>query len=114
MSEWQTYSGNGGCVEFQRQLDGSMLVRDTKDRTGPYLQFTGHEWSVFTDGIRAPRRGDAVAEWLKAGRDQYPPESNHYMAMDLLLDDYRLHADTGTPLDRHACDGVCDCEGGVA
>lgn len=57
-----------------------------------------------------PRRGDAVATWLKAGRDQYPSGSHHYMAMDLLLEDYRLHADTGTPLDQHACEPGCHCD----
>lgn len=46
-----------------------------------------------------PRRSDGVAAWLRRGRDQYPPDSNHYLAMDVLLVDYLLHADTGTPLD---------------
>lgn len=58
----------------------------------------------------APRRDDTVAAWLKSGRDQYPVGSHHYMAMDLLLYDYRLHADTGTPLGRHACEPGCDCK----
>lgn len=53
MTEWITYSGNGGCVEFQQQITGSVLVRDTKDRNGPCLQFTEAEWSDFTDGIKA-------------------------------------------------------------
>jgi len=51
-----------------------------------------------------PRRGDHVAAWLKAQRDQHvdgydsPPPEWH--ALDRVLDDYRLHADTGTPLDQ--------------
>jgi hypothetical protein len=53
MTGWQTYSGNGGCVEFQQSITGSVLVRDTKDRNGPFLQFTEAEWSDFTDGIKA-------------------------------------------------------------
>lgn len=52
-SGWETYSGNCGCVEFQQQIDGSVLVRDTKDRNGPFLQFTDVEWKTFTDGIKA-------------------------------------------------------------
>lgn len=58
-----------------------------------------------------PKRGDAVETWLRSGRGQYREDSLHYMAMDLLLIDYITHADTGTPLDRHACDGPeCPCD----
>jgi hypothetical protein len=50
-----------------------------------------------------PRRGDPVEAWLRAQRDQRldaygrPPE---WHQLDDLLDLYRLHADTGTPLDQ--------------
>ena len=63
-----------------------------------------------------PRRGDAFEQWLKAQRDQR--EDNYgrtpaWWALDGLLDTYRLHADTRTPLDQHACEaratGDCDC-----
>jgi hypothetical protein len=57
------------------------------------------------------RRDDAVATWLKGKRDEYrqagawgPAEAAHnrtgYTILDGLLDEYRLHADTGTPLDQ--------------
>ena len=51
-----------------------------------------------------PRRGDDVATWLKKWRDQFPKRNKNgfanerYQVLDDLLDDYRLHADTGTPL----------------
>lgn len=50
-----------------------------------------------------PARGDAIAQWLEAKRDQcidqYGPLPAWY-ALDALLDDYRRHADTWTPLDQ--------------
>lgn len=60
-----------------------------------------------------PARGDAVEAWLRGQRDQF---EDHYgrqpawYVLDAALDDYRLHADTGTPLHQHACEsGHCDC-----
>lgn len=52
-----------------------------------------------------PRRDDEVAKWLKARRDELPRDhwGNHWSLIDGLLDDYRLHADTSTPLDQHVC-----------
>lgn len=44
-----------------------------------------------------PRRGDAVAAWLKAQRDVYE-KGGAWHALDAALDAYRDHADTGTPL----------------
>lgn len=45
-----------------------------------------------------PHRGDDVAEWIKRQRLDYSVHSDEYTLLDNLLDDYRLHADTGTPL----------------
>ena len=49
-----------------------------------------------------PTRGDEVEAWLKRQRDEYTVPgclaAGAYRALDLALDDYRLHADTGTPL----------------
>lgn len=49
-----------------------------------------------------PRRDDAVAAWLKSRRDEYTrnevDDVNGWFVLDNLLDDYRLHADTGAPL----------------
>lgn len=45
-------SGNSGCVEVS--TDGeAVLVRDSKDRRGPILSFTPHEWEAFLVGARA-------------------------------------------------------------
>lgn len=47
-----------------------------------------------------PCRGDDVEAWLKQWRDQFGHPSSYpeRTAIDNLLDDYRLRADTGTPL----------------
>ncbi|WP_160051192.1 hypothetical protein [Nocardiopsis sp. FR26] len=59
-----------------------------------------------------PARDDKFAVWLKTQRDEqitWP----QWRALDGLLDLYRLHADTGTPLDQHACEPHCaDCASG--
>ncbi len=52
---WRTasYSSNGGgnCVEVaDRAL--RVLVRDTKDRTGPVLRFDPAAWQEFTDQLK--------------------------------------------------------------
>jgi len=39
------------CVE-QRRHDGMIEVRDTKDRGGPVLRFTGAEFAAWLDGAR--------------------------------------------------------------
>jgi hypothetical protein len=44
-------SGNGNCVEFA-DLGDSVAVRDTKDRTGPVLQFTAASWRAFIAGTK--------------------------------------------------------------
>ena len=64
------------------------------------------------------RRGDAFEQWLKAQRDKYDrtdqreESSEFWHEFDRALDEYRLHADTGTPLSEHVCEGrtVGDCE----
>lgn len=62
-----------------------------------------------------PRRGDATEAWLRAHRDRHTDghtRDPEWEALDAALEDYRLHADTGTPLGEHACDGAgCECAG---
>lgn len=48
----------------------------------------------------APARGDDTEAWLRRRRDEYPGTHLEWFAIDRLLDDYRLHADLGAPLDR--------------
>ncbi|MFC3894715.1 DUF397 domain-containing protein [Lentzea rhizosphaerae] len=44
-----SYSGGGGeaCVEFAVDLQKTVLVRDSKDRSGPQLGFSALAWSAF-------------------------------------------------------------------
>lgn len=44
-------SGNGNCVEVAI-LDRAVAVRDTKDRSGPVLQFTPADWDTFVAGAK--------------------------------------------------------------
>ena len=50
-----------------------------------------------------PERGDQVDRWLKKWRDSFPQgvqgTSHGWHVVDDILNDYREHADTGTPLD---------------
>ncbi|WDZ86875.1 DUF397 domain-containing protein [Micromonospora cathayae] len=47
-------SDNGGasCVEVADNLPGVILVRDSKDRTGPVLSFDPSVWADFVTGTR--------------------------------------------------------------
>lgn len=46
-----TRSGTNGCVEVAF-VDSNVAVRDSKDRGGPVLVFTTHEWDAFIGGVR--------------------------------------------------------------
>lgn len=51
----------------------------------------------------APERGDDVEAWIKRERDKHDRYGDGtpdwmWCALDNLLDNYREHADTGTPL----------------
>ena len=43
---------NGNCVEVASLPDGGIGVRDSKDPSGPVLQFTPGEWHAFLGGAR--------------------------------------------------------------
>src|SRR5712664_2534154 len=51
-----SYSSNGGaeCVEVAGH-DSRVLVRDTKNRTGPTLRFTPDAWRRFADQVMGER-----------------------------------------------------------
>jgi hypothetical protein len=53
-----SYSGgNGGaCVEIGTD-SSRVLVRDTKERTGPMLRFTPAEWRKFTGQVKRSLAG---------------------------------------------------------
>jgi hypothetical protein len=46
-----SWSNANGCVEVAF-VQGRVAVRDSKDRTGPVLLFTSHEWDAFLRGAR--------------------------------------------------------------
>ncbi|MEO3889215.1 DUF397 domain-containing protein [Nonomuraea sp. B5E05] len=45
-------SGAGECVEFARGAGGEIMIRDSKDPSGPALVFTPREWRAFVKGVR--------------------------------------------------------------
>ncbi len=40
------------CVEVAVAADGAVGVRDSKDPTGPVLEFTRAQWAAFAAGVR--------------------------------------------------------------
>jgi Domain of unknown function (DUF397) len=42
----------GNCVEVGQALDGSVVVRDSKDADGLLLAFTREEWLAFVQGVK--------------------------------------------------------------
>ncbi|MGW3893223.1 DUF397 domain-containing protein [Micromonospora chokoriensis] len=54
-TKWRksTRSDDGNCVEVANAGDGTIGVRDSKDVTGPILEFRPATWSAFTGGLRA-------------------------------------------------------------
>lgn len=60
-------------------------------------------------GQHVPKRGDDIEAWIKQWRDRYDPNGSDrhidaWIAADDMLDDYRLHADTGMPIDQAVTD----------
>lgn len=76
--------GPRGVTAIRKAIDGL--------RSG-HLPMPAHE----------ARRGSDVEAWIKRRRDELDGQAGgditaEWMSLDSLLDDYRLHADTGTPL----------------
>lgn len=53
-----SYSGSqgGNCVEVAADAPDDVLVRDTKDRGGPVLEFRAVQWHRFATEIKTGRR----------------------------------------------------------
>jgi hypothetical protein len=52
---WRKSTRSGGadnCVEVATSDDGTIGVRDSKDRSGPVLVFTRAEWDAFVGGAK--------------------------------------------------------------
>lgn len=47
-----TLSGAGNCVEIAFTDGQAVCVRDSKDPSGPVLEFTPSAWRAFVAGIR--------------------------------------------------------------
>lgn len=45
-------SSNANCIEV-RFVDGAVDVRDSKDRGGPVLAFSGTAWTTFVAGLKS-------------------------------------------------------------
>lgn len=108
--EWQIKWAADQAASFQAY----------KRRTDPTAEVEG-AWPLVPYREPAPApdqpiRGDAVEAWLKQQRDRHLDDygrNPEWYALDDLLDTYRLHADTRTPLNEHICEGriasECDC-----
>jgi hypothetical protein len=68
---WRTssYTGNGGgnCVEVGDRAR-MILVRDTKDRTGPVLRFTPAAWRGFAERVKRSLASLLVPAWRRLRR----------------------------------------------
>lgn len=47
-----SFSGSNGCVEVLLLPDGSISLRDSKDRSRPAHLFDAIEWNAFLAGVR--------------------------------------------------------------
>jgi hypothetical protein len=45
---------NGSCVEVA-PAGGQILIRDSTDRNGPVMRYTGRSWYMFVAGAKAGR-----------------------------------------------------------
>ncbi|MCW3843513.1 DUF397 domain-containing protein [Micromonospora yasonensis] len=58
---WRTSSrstdSGGNCVEVAGNLPGVVLVRDSKDRSGPTLTFTADAWRGFLTSVPSAPTG---------------------------------------------------------
>jgi hypothetical protein len=84
--------GDESWAEFDRRAEN--FLRGTR----------APRWPAGAEVLHRPRRGGDVEAWLKGHRDRHVSSEGlpigAWYAVDDLLDDYREHADHGTPLDR--------------
>jgi DNA polymerase-3 subunit epsilon len=115
--ELQVNPGQLHVWQIKWAADQAASFQTFKRRTDPTAVIDG-AWPLVPhrEAVHQPRRGDAVEQWLKARRDEHADKYGRvpaWWALDGLLDNYRLHADTGTPLGQHVCEsravGDCDC-----
>lgn len=51
-------NGQAECVETSELTDGSMAVRDSKDKSGPVHVFLSAGWSAFIEGVKRGEVGE--------------------------------------------------------
>ena len=54
-TEWIKSSlsyANGNCAEVSDLGNGTVGVRNSRDRSGPVLRFTPNEWHAFIGGVK--------------------------------------------------------------
>jgi hypothetical protein len=89
--------------EMRRLVKARMGVPDGVE-LDPWMEAAIGDVLAVVERDRGPRRGDEVEAWIKRYRDTHGDPADGYQsawyALDDLLDDYRDHADTGTPLGR--------------
>jgi hypothetical protein len=54
-SGWHKSTWSGGdadCIEVGEAPDGTIGVRDSKNRSGPVLEFDPRAWTSFLNGVR--------------------------------------------------------------
>ena len=116
---------HGGALDEDGQ-DAVAIEADHIGRGSAWVHVRHTNVARVADELRAaaglppaearPQRGDQFETWLKEQRDEHNSygTGDHEMSdiLDNLLDRYRLHADTGTPLGEHVCEGrvAGDCE----
>jgi hypothetical protein len=81
-----SYSGNGGSSCIEVASDGAVMVRDTKDSSGPVLRLSPAAWRRFADQVKRsltpgaddegprrshPDRAGAFAYWQLVHRRRY-------------------------------------------
>lgn len=73
-ADWRTstLSGGNGCVEAAFLAD-KVVIRDSKDRSGPRLFFTHHEWSAFIGGVHL-----GEFELSNTTPEEWPTELRNY------------------------------------
>jgi len=47
-------AGNGACVEVS-PAGGQILIRDSKDRNGPVMEYSERSWHIFIVGAKTGR-----------------------------------------------------------
>lgn len=104
-------AANDGFAEAQQRIADALGMSEPHSRSSAEIVAEAARLHAAATGPHRARRDSDVETWIKAAREVHPTYEVWH-AFDELLDDYRLHADTGTPLTEHACEGQHCCASG--